>query len=58
MTKMRLVNKKLPKEVYLEGLAAFKAGKLDNPYKPRTYYWKEWSRGFDSGYFENLAIAS
>ena len=58
MTKMRLVNKKLPKDVYLEGVEAFKKGRLNNPYKVYTYYWKEWDRGFNSGYFENLALAS
>jgi hypothetical protein len=55
---MRLVNKKLPKDVYLEGVEAFKKGRLNNPYKVYTYYWKEWDRGFNSGYFENLALAS
>lgn len=43
-------------EAYLKGLADFRKGNLTNPYRVNTYYWKEWQRGFDNAYFENLAI--
>lgn len=49
---------KQPKYAFDQGVIAFYKGNLDNPYKPGTYYWKEWHRGFDSAYFSNLAIAA
>ena len=50
--------RKPPKQAYEEGVQAFFKGTMDNPYKPRTYYWKEWNRGFDTAYFKNLAISA
>lgn len=45
-------------EAYLRGVQDFHKGSMDNPYRKHTYYWKEWTRGFNEAYFENLAIYS
>lgn len=37
-----------------KGKFAFKKGWLGNPYKPDTVQGKEWQRGFNAAYFENL----
>ena len=39
---------------YALGHRCFKKGALDNPYKYGTYMYKEWQRGFDAAYMENL----
>jgi hypothetical protein len=44
-----------PLSIQLEkGKFAFKKGWLGNPYKPETVQGKEWQRGFNAAYFENL----
>lgn len=35
-----------------EGKAAFKKGRLNNPYKSGTWYWKEWQHGQDVAYLD------
>jgi hypothetical protein len=37
-----------------KGVYAFKRGWLGNPYDPETIQGKEWQRGFNSAYFDNL----
>jgi hypothetical protein len=37
-----------------QGYFAFKNGWLSNQYNPHTTQGKEWQRGFDRGYFDNL----
>ena len=36
------------------GYNAFRVGRIANPYKIDTYFYKEWERGFNKAYFENL----
>jgi len=38
-----------------KGKYAFKKGWLGNPYDPVTVQGKEWQRGFNAAYFENLS---
>jgi hypothetical protein len=38
-----------------KGKYAFKKGWLGNPYDPSTVQGKEWQRGFNAAYFENLS---
>jgi hypothetical protein len=37
-----------------QGRNAFYKGWLTNQYEPDTVQGKEWQRGFDRGYFENI----
>ena len=37
-----------------KGKYAFKKGWLGNPYDPDTAQGREWQRGFDTAYFDNL----
>lgn len=37
-----------------QGVYAFKRGWIVNQYKPDSIKGKEWQRGFDFAYFENL----
>ena len=50
--------RKQPNEAYLKGLEDFKRGQIRNPYKPKTYYFKEWERGFNIAYYDNLALCA
>jgi hypothetical protein len=36
------------------GYRAFKRGRIINPYKKDSSFYKEWERGFNKAYFENL----
>ena len=36
------------------GYRAFKRGRIINPYKVGRSFYKEWDRGFNKAYFENL----
>ena len=36
------------------GRQAFYRGKLNNPFRPNTAFYREWERGFNQAYFENL----
>lgn len=38
-----------------QGQFAFKKGWLVNQYNPETMQGKEWQRGFNKAYFDNLA---
>lgn len=42
-------------KVFREGRKAFFVGNLGNPYNPDTYRHREFERGFNSAYFENLS---
>mgnify|MGYP004463804547 CR=1 FL=1 len=45
----------VPLRIQVEkGQRAFHKGKLINPYKANTSFCKEWERGFNKAYFENL----
>ena len=37
-----------------KGYRAFKRGRIINPYKQGSSFYKEWERGFNTAYFENL----
>ena len=37
-----------------KGYSAFKRGRIINPYKKESSFYKEWERGFNKAYFENL----
>ena len=37
-----------------KGYKAFHRGKVINPYRIGTGFYKEWERGFNKAYFENL----
>ena len=37
-----------------QGYSAFKRGKLNNPFHKDTMQCREWQRGFNKGYFEQL----
>ena len=39
---------------YEYGRQSFYKGRLNNPLKEGTYGHKEWTRGFNRGYFDNL----
>lgn len=39
---------------YKEGYYAFSRGWTENKYSPSTSKGKEWQRGFDRAYFDNL----
>lgn len=39
---------------YNEGRAAFKEGRLGNPYPQNTKNNRDWEHGFSRAYFENL----
>jgi len=37
-----------------KGNNAFYRGKISNPYKINTAFYKEWERGFNKAYFKTL----
>lgn len=37
------------------GMKAFRVNNQDSPYKQGTVLFKEWQRGYDRAYFDNLA---
>ena len=41
-----------------QGYYAFSRGWLNNQYDPESVAGKEWQRGFDMAYFDNLARIS
>ena len=44
-----------PLRIQMEkGYRAFHTGRITNPYKLTTAFYKEWERGFNKAYFENL----
>ena len=46
-----------PLRIQMEkGFRAFHTGRISNPYKVTTAFYKEWDRGFNKAYFENLKI--
>jgi hypothetical protein len=42
---------------YALGYRAFANGTVVNPYTPDTHFHREWDRGFNAAYFDNLAKA-
>jgi hypothetical protein len=51
-------NKPVRTEAFHRGFQDFFAGRLANPYRKDSQYAKEWTHGFDVGYFENLRSIS
>lgn len=47
-------NKRKKNPAYDLGFKCFVRGALDNPYKYGSYMYKEWQRGFDTAYMNNL----
>tara|TARA_Y100000310_G_C20591792_1_gene768468 strand:+ start:410 stop:583 length:174 start_codon:yes stop_codon:yes gene_type:complete len=44
-----------PLRIQMEkGYRAFHTGRIANPYKIATAFYKEWERGFNKAYFKNL----
>jgi hypothetical protein len=44
-----------PVEVALDmGKRAFLSGKQNSPYKTSSHLFKEWQRGYNTAYFDNL----
>lgn len=41
-------------KAYEQGYKDFKNGNLDNPYRETSKSYKDWQRGFDKAYFDNL----
>ena len=39
---------------YIEGYEAFLKGRLICPFKVGRMYFREWNRGFNTAYFDNL----
>ena len=39
---------------YALGYRAFTAGKITNPFTENTHFHREWERGFNAAYFENV----
>lgn len=42
------------KPLYIEGYEAFRLGRIDCPFTVNTQKYREWMRGFNDAYFENL----
>jgi hypothetical protein len=44
-------------ETFVAGKLSFIAGLIENPYDPVEHFeaYREWQRGFDRAYFENLS---
>jgi len=42
-----------PKDAFENGKIGFKKD-LDNPFHPKSDLYKEWSRGYNREYFDNL----
>ena len=40
---------------YALGFRAFAKGTIVNPFTPDTHFHREWDRGFNAAYFENLS---
>ena len=54
--KMKKVRDRQP-PLYIQverGYKAFHRGKVTNPYPLNSAFYKEWERGFNKAYFENL----
>jgi Ni/Co efflux regulator RcnB len=51
-----VTKKKTFNDAYVKGFEDFQKGNTINPYRPRSYFWKEWERGFNASYFSNLAF--
>lgn len=41
-------------DIFEEGYQAFAQGRLSNPFQKNTQKYREWMRGFDTAYFDNL----
>jgi len=54
MTNKRQAKKKPLQVAFDMGKNAFYRGIFDSPYKKTSFLHKEWQRGWNVGYFENL----
>jgi len=56
MRNTQIKDRQPPLRIQVEkGSRAFHRGRLTNPYKDNTTFYKEWERGFNKAYFQNLA---
>ena len=39
---------------YTRGIMDFKKGRITNPFHPDTMQYREWERGFNTAFYENL----
>jgi len=46
--------KPILKDAFVLGKHCFLKLKVNNPYKRTSHLYKEWQRGFNTAYFENL----
>ena len=52
---MQIKERHQPLRIQMEkGYRAFHTGRISNPYKIGSSFYKEWDRGFNKAYFENL----
>ena len=52
---MQIKERHPPLRIQMEkGYRAFHTGRIINPYKIDSSFYKEWDRGFNKAYFENL----
>jgi len=52
---MKIKERHPPLRIQMEkGYRAFHTGRIINPYKIDSSFYKEWDRGFNKAYFENL----
>ena len=52
---MKIKERPPPLRIQMEkGYRAFHTGRIINPYKIGSSFYKEWDRGFNKAYFENL----
>lgn len=49
-------DKKWYKPLYLEGYEAFRIGHVECPFTVNTQKYREWMRGFNDAYFDNLKV--
>ncbi len=56
MKKIQIKDRQPPLRIQVDkGYRAFHRGRITNPYKSNTTFYKEWERGFNKAYFQNLA---
>tara|TARA_R110002020_G_scaffold311002_1_gene526661 strand:- start:292 stop:492 length:201 start_codon:yes stop_codon:yes gene_type:complete len=56
MKNIQIKDRQPPLRIQVEkGYRAFHRGRITNPYKINTTFYKEWERGFNKAYFQNLA---
>ena len=55
MQNIQIKDRQPPLRIQVEkGSRAFHRGRITNPYSIGTAFYKEWERGFNKAYFQNL----